>query len=649
MSERDFNRKNRKFDNNRTYNNRDGSFSQNRGNNFKYVGAPYNFVSFTKNVYEYPQEKIVGHNEMSQELFNGEIAYEITAKTSIIVDDGEGHFHKNPWGEYSIPGSTMRGLIRNNVQILGLSSFGDDIDDYALMFRDVTGGDNKDYYNNNVMGADTIPIDNGKKKSSVSILRNVKAGYIANEDGKYVIYQTDVDSIGEDYGEMNYYVLSERKIVEEYLKSKGKNFCYDFFLHDGKSIMQNQYDKPFTKSIGKNGKPHYRGRPNGGYKPGFEEVSYKLKNDRDVIAVGARGKYEKEGYAMNSGKMNEKKAIYIIPKENKDKGSISIPMDDIKAFQIDLKKRKSTLKPYEYFTLPKSGEFKPVFYIYSENHLYFGFTPRLRVFYTHTIKDGLLQEHKADILDYSKVIFGYSDKKKSRKSKVSFSDAVVVGKARELEERGMTLAEPKPTSYYDYLKQEKDGKIVTYNDSKIQLRGGKQYWLHKEEEKGTIGNEHFTPLEKGTRFVGKIRFRNMTEEELGLLLWSVQLEEGKSWLNVGKAKSYGYGNISLEIKEVKKINLSKAYADGETLDLNPFENVDVEKTIQQYKDSISQEIGKRIDEIPHIKDFFTMKDSTCIPNSKTIRYMELEEYTQRKRTRNKPLPTIRQVVKKKEN
>ena len=34
-----------------------------------------------------------------------------------------------------MPGSIMRGLLRNNVQILGLSGFGDDIDDIALISK----------------------------------------------------------------------------------------------------------------------------------------------------------------------------------------------------------------------------------------------------------------------------------------------------------------------------------------------------------------------------------------------------------------------------------------------------------------------------------------------------------------------------------
>ena len=66
-------------------------------------------------------------------------------------------------------------------------------------------------------------------------------------------------------------------------------------------------------------------------------------------------------------------------------------------------------------------------------------------------------------------------------------------------------------------------------------------------------------------------FHNLTDEELGLLIWSVRLNK-KSWMNVGKAKSYGYGNIQLQIQKAVEVNLQKAY-DLSELNLDPYEPV----------------------------------------------------------------------------
>lgn len=618
-----------------------------------YVGAPYNFVSFSNDVYEYQPGQLANQGELSDERFTGEIDYELTAKTPIMVDDGTGHFHKNEYGQYSIPGSTMRGLIRNHVQILGLSSMADDIDDYALMYRNVANGKEKDRYTA-VLDAKTVS-DDGK---NISVLLNVKAGYLAKENGKYVIYQTEKDFIKPAYKEMNYYVLSERKIISNYLSAKKSRgtFDYSFFMQDGKCILQHNLNKPFEKYTDRNGKLHYKGDESKWYEPYAKEVSYELAGVKDVIAVGKPGMYSKEGYVVSTGPMKEKKAVYIIPKIDYTKEAIEIPEADVRAFRIDYEKKKNTLKRFgdAYFRLPEKG-IKPVFYIFLDGRLYFGFTPRLRLFYDFTIKDGLNKKHKEGMLDYAKVLFGYSNKNSGYKSRVSFADAVLVGQETEQQEVQLILAEPKPTSYCDYL-MPKDGKAVTYNtkgensnEAGFKLRGVKQYWLHKkvvtpEVKKFNVAST-MHPLPEGSVFRGKVRFKNLTADELGLLLWSIRLRDD-SWVNVGKAKAYGYGNAELKLKAVKRVNTKLAYCNGNALCLNPMEPVSGEELIQCYKDTINERLkGKTIEQLPHIKEFFFMKDASAMPDEKKIRYMDLNmDYRYRK---DKVLQRVNELVTKK--
>jgi len=115
-------------------------YSNQKNSSTNLFTSPYNFVPFSNRVYEYKETELVKHDIISEDVFTGEITYEVKAETPICVDDGTGNFHKTADGKYSIPGSTMRGLIRNNVQILGLSSYYEDIDDYALMYRNVANG-----------------------------------------------------------------------------------------------------------------------------------------------------------------------------------------------------------------------------------------------------------------------------------------------------------------------------------------------------------------------------------------------------------------------------------------------------------------------------------------------------------------------------
>ena len=638
------------------YNNRNkqsyGSSSGQNSNNGKYVGAPYNFVSFSQKVYSYKDEDLHAHNEVSENLHSGEITYQITAKTPIFVDDGTEHFYKNANGHYAIPGSTIRGLIRNNVQILGLSSFWDDIDDYAIMYRNVANGKERDRYKD-VLGSKPIQVQGKNKMTSVSVLTNVKAGYIRQEKGRFIIYQTCVDHIKKEYKDMNYYVLSERRVVDDYLNS-GKS-SYPVFVKNGKSCMQHNL-KPFREVI-KNGCTHYIGEKNNDYKPFHIPVSYEITGEKNVTKVGTPGQFAREGYAVSTGKMNEKKAIYIIPAIDETKEIIPVPESDVAAFRIDMKKKENTLKNFggkEHFDLPKEEETKPVFYILLEGRLYLGFTPRLRLFYDHTIKYGLKAAHKEGIMDYSKAIFGYASKEKSYKSRVSFTDAVVELPSSKATEHSVVLAEPKPSSYMDYLKGSEMNKPVTYNQDDFELRGVKQYWLHQEELKETTGNGNkktestLRPLAKGTVFTGKIRFHNLTDEELGLLIWSVRLNK-KSWMNVGKAKSYGYGNIQLQIQKALEVNLQKAY-DLSELNLDPYEPVDQDAMEKTYKTQLKEFLkdnlkGKEVEEFNPIKEFFAMKDPERMPDPTKIHYMDINSGDYQSRTGM--LPKVMQLVKKK--
>ena len=106
-----------------------------------YVGAPYNFVGLSDRVYK--KEKLQPNNVIEKERKSGTITYEITAKTPIFIDNGDNEFYKDCYGQYAIPGSTVRGLVRSNVQILSCSSVKDDIQDGYLMYRHVASGLNK--------------------------------------------------------------------------------------------------------------------------------------------------------------------------------------------------------------------------------------------------------------------------------------------------------------------------------------------------------------------------------------------------------------------------------------------------------------------------------------------------------------------------
>ena len=171
-----------------------------------HISAPYNFIEMNEKVYE--KQELLGHDVIDKNKCSGLLEYEIDAKTPIIVEDGTEHFYKNAYGKTAIPGSTVRGLVRSNLQILSFSSIADDVQDGRLMYRNVAGGKDRRRYNE-LLGNKSVQFrDAHGNNRQMSVLSNVKAGYIKNIGNNFYIVPTVVDSI-RNLGEMNYYVLSE--------------------------------------------------------------------------------------------------------------------------------------------------------------------------------------------------------------------------------------------------------------------------------------------------------------------------------------------------------------------------------------------------------------------------------------------------------
>ncbi len=168
-------------------------------------------------------------------------------------------------------------------------------------------------------------------------------------------------------------------------------------------------------------------------------------------------------------------------------------------------------------------------------------------------------------LDYPRAMFGYAGEKESYRSRISFEDLVVQGQNPPPEPPVKTVpGQPRPGWYLGYVV---DGKNYTTSD--FRLRGYKKYWMKKDLSKTRPGNNPnviatYHPLPAGTVFRGKIRYKNLHEDELGLLLWALRLEknfEGEPcYQSVGLGKPYGYGRIRLNIDELLEYDMEKLYS-----------------------------------------------------------------------------------------
>lgn len=203
-----------------------------------------------------------------------------------------------------------------------------------------------------------------------------------------------------------------------------------------------------------------------------------------------------------------------------------------------------------FFRLDENGE------IYSIGHAKYH-----RIPYQYTVKDFIPKVHREGASDLSETIFGSDEKA----SKVFFEDLKLLSDEKyELSDpaRPKILSSPKPTSYQHYLEQ--PGGIQTnqrnlknWGDDNAQIRGSKNYWHRKTSsntqdpntwiETGDITKSHpnpINPISKNAVFNGKIRFESLSPEELGALLFALDLPK-ECCHKLGMGKPLGLGSIRI--------------------------------------------------------------------------------------------------------
>ena len=580
------------------------------------VRAPYNFVPFSGKILEY-KEDIPGHDAVDPKLKTGEIHVTLTADTPVFASDGNREkpdFFKGPDGGYMLPGSTIRGMIRANMQILGfgLVRSGEDIEDQRVFFRKIadarksTGGELKTYYHT-ALGVKSWKTASG---GSYSIPEAVRAGYLRKTDSGY-----EIQPVKGVYARVSKSLLDQERLGN---------------LHATTVKVRYAADRGRVTAI----------RRDDGCAPGQPGVL--LCPGVDTGGDGTRIDYRTKKPKLPSHR-------YVFPLPDEKAVSIPISKEDELSYAADWEGRKNSLKggtqimgekvPYDpdFWKLPEAGQEKPVFYIQHNGHTFFGMSLFLRIGYSHSLKEGLPPhhrqlEHNEDFLDWTRAILGWAGTTSSRRSRVSFGDFCAQGTPDELQPMKpveTVLGNPKISYYPGYVVEGEH-----YNKVGFQLRGYKQYWL-KEARAMPTDKENaasqLRPLPAGTKFSGVIRYRNLRPEELGLLLWAIRLEEG-CYQSVGMGKPYGYGRMKVSIDSLREYDMAALYGPG-SLCARPAPAKP--EAIQSYIDAYDAAAAKAlylkkpkgkpsITSQGEIQDFFFLRRT--IRDGDEVSYMELEEY-----------------------
>jgi CRISPR-associated protein (TIGR03986 family) len=361
---------------------------------------------------------------------------------------------------------------------------------------------------------------------------------------------------------------------------------------------------------------------------------------------------------------------------------------------------------------------RPIFYCEPQNGqtivTLFGQSPNFRIPYSPN-NDGQAasavnfipkEVGESDFIDLADAIFGFVRGKKDKtardttengkqKREQSRAGRIFVSDAQyKVDEDGIwltddtitpqILASPKPTTFQHYLVQPEDTQAVKselkhYGNpiTETVIRGHKLYW-HKGNVRQNSINANKTkaeieekrsqyteikPIKAGVSFNFNIQFENLSDVELGALLWILTLAgddteklkminfDGKEKyrLSLGMGKPLGMGAVAIEYKlvlnERYKNEPKQRYTqlfDGDdwvkserpaTLDeqkcfLTNFENyivnnISIEDCPQDFPPTGNRETIKFKD-VPRIKMLLTMLRWDIFPPVTTTRYMEIE-------------------------
>lgn len=523
-----------------------------------------------------------------------------------------------------LPGSSLRGMLRTLVEIVGYCKLTKVSEQQRFFFRAVAAkGDD--------------PLANPYK----NLLKNVKAGYLVQQG-----YQ--------------WYIRPAKKVINNL------SFIWvkEEFLTNVKLIKMNE----------------------AGYKPQYIDISFEgssIKNNRtfaknvsqDIEAYRDKGVLVTSGNMLEStdksSSLNRKNHCIVFAPDPKAK---LIPIDenaidDYCNNLTDFQKKP----PFDKETgVLKDG--RPIFYCEPSNKdgkvTRFGHCPNFRIAY---IPKGC--DRAASVLDFippnlrdpntrdlAEAIFGFVQEEKQEENqtqagRVFIGDAICQQSINDdiwwtgNLEKSMTpliLASPKPTTFQHYLVQTTaDKKELKHYGSEpakeTVIRGHKLYWhkggkpsikLPENQDVSESQSTDIKPIKSGVSFNFTIHFENLSAIELGALLWVLNLAaDPKYRLSLGMGKPLGMGAVKITHKlwlcdranRYSKLFLDDNWATGDNLAnveeseqyVNAFES-HILKSLRE-----KGETAQKLEEVPRIKMLLSMLSFPGLSADKT-RYMEIE-------------------------
>lgn len=433
------------------------------------------------------------------------------------------------------------------------------------------------------------------------------------------------------------------------------------------------------------------------YKPQYVKVSFSYKTTPKgrLVAdkVSKPGSLSYSGWLVCTGNMAEtgqgkqrspRRNHNVVPEPDPSAQLIPIPQDvvqDYLAALTDFQKEE----PFDarYGCLVPN---RPVFYLWDGNRVTaIGHTPNFRLPFLRPgqsrastpldfVPERLLDEK---ITDMAEAMFGYVKseqmpygRSRAYAGRVSFGDAVALpGQGKLMSDNIVTpqiLSSPKPSTFQHYLVQPDEAaqdraKLKHYGSdtpSDTVIRGHKLYWHRKgigpqdyayqgspqDREKHKKQLTGIQPVQPGARFAFRVYFENLTDEELGALLWALELPAGCAH-KLGMGKPLGLGSARISVLKLMVTDRRRRYsvllddnqwADGCGDNAGGDQKAHFKHLFEQHMlQAIAPEDHQHaasFAETPRMRELLTLLSHQNSPKGGQARYMTIEpvnEYSER--------------------
>lgn len=581
---------------------------------------PYNFIRIDHDEQHGDRESAKDtHEQFHKKCFSGRLECELKAMTPLFVPDPEKtiecsdkqpkqmSFCRDHHGNPFIPATSLKGMVRSVLEAVSNSCFSV-LTDTRLDYRDV-------YVSKRLKPAVILELDDNKKIVSIGILDGMAwlpSGYKRGKDFRKGLHKQKSDlKFAYATIQKNRYIVKAR--VKFHLNSEEKNLLSDLeekfpgcvrrgrFRAENLSAQKKQDmidDLAAFRRIfkGKGGKVQeilyhrvtspLQSSPSG--KP--NEYQVLIKHTGGTI----NNKHDERVFFSEKFRMNLKDNLHRIPTRGIDYKRIKdfnyilseqhnrfAKQKDEAIAEAEMKKRLNRGGPVQV----RKGDL--VYYLEQGDKLALVLIPRMR--YENSPAD-LIPEFLRPCSDRKRLcpacrIFGMvsGDGKVDSfalQGKISFSRGRLTS-GGSLSERPLLkiLGSPQPTSTNFYLAEKGNREAVKVTEGgydrreKTEIRGRKFFW-HQGDESHHLGKARYEkntslspkveirvePLFEGATFCFSVYFENFSQDELALLVWSLELETGMCH-KLGMGKPLGLGTVKISIVPDKTRSFRVTYED----------------------------------------------------------------------------------------